>query len=356
MGQVRSPAEVADGAGGDRRVPGDLVVGEAGPRPPRASRGDEGPAGTVATNTRPAVPAGSPRGDGEWTRASGRRPPSRRARRYDGALRGAAAADGRAGTRRVDLAASACGGRRASATRRRGRIASFDTTSAAAKFIGTADPHACGELSGATERPRMNRGGPSGRWRRTAAAGARGAAGGYSVLVISFVVAGSVVWAARHPPLACSCGPQISFSRDQPGFHRIGGPSPPHWRSCRCVSGSHPRSARRPACTVATEARSCSMARRSRFGVFRFSAWRRPVGLRESQPARARDGVRCLQRNRLVAWRRECAAPCSSAGTARTASPGSARPEMVVLGPAATFSEARAVGAGRALASANAYG
>lgn len=174
------------------------------------------------------------------------------------------------------------------------------------------------------------------------------------MLVIALVLAGVFVWAARHPPQACACGPQISFSRDQPGFHRILGP----------VTAALARLPVRIQVAPAIGAPAgvyrgggsalVLYGRRSRFGVFRFAAWKRSTGFgRRSLHALATECDVCTA-NRLVAL-----AP----GVRGAVLVGGNGPnsvtwlqhglEMIVLGPAATFSTARAVGAARALARAN---
>jgi hypothetical protein len=177
------------------------------------------------------------------------------------------------------------------------------------------------------------------------------------VLVVLVVFAGSVVWAARHPTLACACGPQISFSRDQPGFHRIGGAVAAALAQLPVRVRVDPRIGA-PAGVYRGDGSALVLYRaRSRFGVFRFSAWRRPPGFGgHSLHALATECDVCSE-NGLVALAPGVRGALLVGGNG----PNSVTwlqggLEMVVLGPAATFSEARAVGAARALARANARG
>jgi hypothetical protein len=172
---------------------------------------------------------------------------------------------------------------------------------------------------------------------------------------VLLVFAGSVVWAARHPAQVCACGPQISFGRAQPGFHRIGGG----------VSAALARLPVRvridqrigaPAGVYRGGRRALVLyGAASRFGVFRFSASRPGPGFgRRSVHALATECDVCSD-NRLVVL----APGVRGAVLAGGNGPNSVTwlqhgLEMVVLGPAATFSDARAVAAARTLARANA--
>jgi hypothetical protein len=175
-----------------------------------------------------------------------------------------------------------------------------------------------------------------------------------AVLVIVAVVAGAFAWSSRHPPEACACGPQISFGLAQPGFERIGGPVatglthlPVHLRIAPVIG------------VPAGVYRGGGFAlvlygHRSRFGVFRFTAQRSPSGFgHRSLDALARECAVCSG-NRLVAL----APGVRGAVLAGGNGPNSVTwlqngLEMVVLGPASNFSDARAVAAARALARAN---
>jgi len=46
----------------------------------------------------------------------------------------------------------------------------------------------------------------------------------FPAVVIVLVLLGALGWSAEHPVAAYSCGPNISFSRNQPGLRRMSGP------------------------------------------------------------------------------------------------------------------------------------
>jgi hypothetical protein len=173
--------------------------------------------------------------------------------------------------------------------------------------------------------------------------------------VIVAVVIGAVGWSARHPVEACSCGPNISFGRDQPGFHRMGGG----------VAAALSRLPVRVRVAAAVgvpvgvyRARGFFLVlygQRSRFGVFRFTVEKRQPGFdARAIRALASECSVCTD-NRLVTL-----AP----GVHGAVLVGGNGPNsvtwiehglgMVVLGPASSFSDARAIDAARALAQANA--
>jgi hypothetical protein len=174
------------------------------------------------------------------------------------------------------------------------------------------------------------------------------------VLVIVAVVAGVLGWSARHPPEACSCGPQISFGLAQPGFERIGGPVasalthlPVHLRIAAAIGV--------PAGVYRAGGFALVLyGHRSRFGVFRFTAQRSPSGFgRRSLGALARECSVCSD-NRLVALAPGVRGAVLVGGNGPNSVTWLQNDlEMVVLGPAIDFSEARAVAAARALSRAN---
>jgi hypothetical protein len=172
--------------------------------------------------------------------------------------------------------------------------------------------------------------------------------------VIVLVFSGVFGWVARHPVQACACGPQISFSRDQPGLHRIGGgiaaalAQLPVRVKIDLAIGPPIGVYRDGGALVLYDAGSP-------FGVFRFTAWKRPPGFgRRSLHALAGDCDACSD-NRLV----DLAPGVRGAVLVGGNGPNSVTwlqggLEMVVLGPATTFSDTRAVSAARAFARANA--
>ena len=176
----------------------------------------------------------------------------------------------------------------------------------------------------------------------------------FPAVVIVLVLLGALGWSAERPVAACSCGPNISFSRNQPGLRRMSGPL------TAVVSRLPVRVRVAPMIGVPVgvyRTRRFALVlygQRSLFGVFRFTAERRPSGF----------GARSL---------RAVASECSVCTTSRVTGlapgvhgavlAGGNGPnsvtwlehglEMVVLGPAASFSDTRAIGAARALARAN---
>lgn len=170
---------------------------------------------------------------------------------------------------------------------------------------------------------------------------------------IVLVLGGVFGWVARHPPQACACGPQISFSRDQPGLHRIGGGVAAALARLpvrvRVAPGIGP-----PVGVYRDGGALVLYGNRSRFGVFRFTAWKRPSGFgRHSLHALASECDVCTD-NRLVALAPGVRGAVLVGGNGPNSVTWLQRGlEMVVLGPAATFSDAHAVAAARALARAN---
>jgi hypothetical protein len=173
------------------------------------------------------------------------------------------------------------------------------------------------------------------------------------VFVIVLVVVGVFGWVARHPPQACGCGPQISFSRDQPGLHRIGGGVAAALARLP-VRVSVAPGIGRPVGVYRDGGALVLYGNQSRFGVFRFTAWKSPSGFgRHSLHALATECDICSD-NRLVALAPGVRGAVLVGGNGPNSVTWLQRGlEMVVLGPAATFSDAHAIAAARALSRAN---
>jgi hypothetical protein len=176
----------------------------------------------------------------------------------------------------------------------------------------------------------------------------------FPALVLVLVLLGVLGWSAEHPVAACSCGPNISFSRDQPGLRRMSG-------SLAAVL-SQLAVRVRVAQTIGVpvglyDTRTFALVlygQRSPFSIFRFTAQRRPSGFgaRSLRALASECGV-CTT-NRLIRLAPEVHAAVLAGGNG----PNSVTwlehgLEMVVLGPAGSFSDTRAIGAARALARAN---
>jgi len=162
--------------------------------------------------------------------------------------------------------------------------------------------------------------------------------------VIVLVFSGVFGWVARHPPQACACGPQISFSRDQPGLHRIGGGIPAALAQLPVRVKIDP--AIGPPIGVYRDGGALVLyGASSRFGVFRFTAWTRPAGF-------GRRSLHALAGVALGPGVRGAVLVGGNGPNSVTWLQGGL--EMVVIGPAATFSDTRAVSAARAFARANA--
>jgi hypothetical protein len=196
---------------------------------------------------------------------------------------------------------------------------------------------------------------PESRW--AAYARGRRPAGGrrLSAVVIVLVTVGLLGWALTHSTGACSCGPPISFGRDQPGFHRLDGP----------LAGAVSRLPVRV--RLAPEIgepigvyRSRQLAlvlygARSRYGVFRFTAAPRASGFgAASLRAMASECDACAESSLmlLAPGVRGALLAGGNGPTSVTWLEGGL--QMVVLGPAARFDGERAIAAARALARVNA--
>jgi hypothetical protein len=100
----------------------------------------------------------------------------------------------------------------------------------------------------------------------------------FPAVVIVLVLLGALGWSAEHPVAACSCGPNISFSRNQPGLRRMSGPLtavlsrlPVRVRVAPMIGV--------PVGVYRTRRFALVLyGQRSLFGVFRFTAERRPSG------------------------------------------------------------------------------
>ena len=171
------------------------------------------------------------------------------------------------------------------------------------------------------------------------------------VIVLAF--GGVFGWVARHPPQACACGPQISFGRDQPGLHRIGGGIAAALAQLPVRVKIDP--AIGPPIGVYRDGGALVLyGASSRFGVFRFTAWKRPSGFgRHSLHSLAGECDVCSD-NRLVTLAPGVRGAVLVGGNGPNSVTWLQRGlEMVVLGPAATFSETRAIAAARTLDRAN---
>jgi hypothetical protein len=175
-----------------------------------------------------------------------------------------------------------------------------------------------------------------------------------SAAVIVLATAATIGWSATHTTGACSCGPQISFGRGQPGFRHIGGPVdmalghlPVHLQLAPAIGP--------PAGVYRSSGRALVLyGERSLGGAFRFTAAPRPSGFsRHALRDLARECSVCSD-NRLVALAPGIRGALMAGGNGPNSitwlEDGLA---MQVLGPATTFSTARAIAVARALAGAN---
>jgi hypothetical protein len=176
----------------------------------------------------------------------------------------------------------------------------------------------------------------------------------FSAAVIALATAATIGWSATHATGACSCGPQVSFGRHQPGFRHLGG-------SVSTALGRLPVRVRLapaigpPAGVYRSSGRALVLyGGRSHGGVFRFTAAPRPMGFgRHALRDLARECSVCSD-NRLV----ELAPGIRGALMVGGNGPNSVTwlehgLEMQVLGPADSFSSVRAIVVARALAGAN---
>jgi hypothetical protein len=176
-----------------------------------------------------------------------------------------------------------------------------------------------------------------------------------SAAVIVLIGVGLAGWGLTHPNAGCSCGPAISFGRDQPAFHRIHGPLaaamsrlPVRVRLAPAVGEPIGVYRNRQTALVV-------YGPRSRYGRFRFTAAPQASSF---GPATLRDlASECdvCSDNRLVLL----APGVHGALLAGGNGPNSVTwlqngLQMVVLGPAGSFASARAIGAARDLARVNA--
>ena len=173
--------------------------------------------------------------------------------------------------------------------------------------------------------------------------------------VIVLVGVGLAGWGLTHPNAGCAYGPAISFGRDQPGFRRIHGPLaaavsrlPVRLRLAPEVGdpiGAHRN--RHTALVV--------YGPRSRYGTFRFTAAPQASSF---GPATLRDlASECdvCSENRLVLLAPGVHGALLAGGNGPNSVTWLQRGlQMVVLGPAWSFTSARAIGAARDLVRANA--
>ncbi len=194
-----------------------------------------------------------------------------------------------------------------------------------------------------------------GRW--AAYARGRPPAGGRRLSAAIFVLIGVGLggWGLTHPNGGCSCGPAISFGRDQPGFRRIHGPlagamSRLPVRVLLAPAIGEPVGVYRDRHTALVV-----YGPRSRYGIFRFTAARRPSGFAPATVRVLASECGVCAENRLVLLTPGVRGALLAGGNG----PNSVTwlqggLEMVVLGPAASFDGARAVAAARDVARANA--
>jgi hypothetical protein len=194
-----------------------------------------------------------------------------------------------------------------------------------------------------------------GRW--AAYARGRPPAGGrrLSAAILVLIGVGLGGWGVTHANGGCSCGPAISFGRDQPGFRRLHGPlagAMSHLPVSVLLAPAigEPIGVYRDRHTALVV-----YGPRSRYGIFRFTAARRPSGF---GPATVRDlASECdvCAENRLVLLTPGVRGALLAGGNGPNSVTWLQRGlEMVVLGPAASFDAARAVAAARDVARANA--
>lgn len=175
-----------------------------------------------------------------------------------------------------------------------------------------------------------------------------------SAAVIALATAATVGWSATHATGACSCGPQISFGRHQPGFHRLGGPVSVALRRLPIPVRLAPAIGR-PAGVYRSSGRALVLyGKNSRGGVFRFTAARRPIGFgRHAIQDLARDCSVCSD-NRLVTLAPGIRGALMAGGNGPNSITWLEHGlEMQVLGPADSFSSVRAIVVARALAGAD---
>ena len=172
--------------------------------------------------------------------------------------------------------------------------------------------------------------------------------------ILVLIGVGLGAWGLTHPTGGCSCGPTISFGRDQPGFRRIHGPPagavsrlPIHLRLAPAIG--------RPI-GVYREHRTAVVVYgpRARYGIFRLTAAPRPPSFDGATLRDLASECDVCTDNRLVLL----AAGVHGALLAGGNGPNSVTwlehgLEMVVLGPAGSFGAAQAIAAARDLARAN---
>lgn len=174
------------------------------------------------------------------------------------------------------------------------------------------------------------------------------------VVIIAFI--GWLIWAgsALHPQPACGCGPQIVFGPAQPGFDRIPGPTadalmqlPVHVTLAPAVGA--PVGVYRSGWFGLVLYGPGSL-----FGVFRFTAARGPSGFGAKSVRALGSECDVCSDNRLIRLTRGISGAVLVGGNGPNGVTWLEHGlEMVVLGPASTFTDQRAIGAARTLARAN---
>ena len=180
---------------------------------------------------------------------------------------------------------------------------------------------------------------------------------GGRVLVLAVIVVATVAaagWSLTHARGACSCGVPVPFGRDQPGFHRLGGP-------LSVALGQLPVPVRLapaigpPAGVYRSPSRTLVLyGARSTGGVFRFTAARKPKGYGPRDLRGLAHACSVCSDNRLVALAPGVRGALLAGGNGPNSITWIERGlQMQVLGPATTFSALRAIDVASALAAAS---
>jgi hypothetical protein len=175
-----------------------------------------------------------------------------------------------------------------------------------------------------------------------------------SAAVIILATAATIGWSAAHTTGACSCGPQISFSRHQPGYRRLVGPVSMALRHLAERVELAPAIGP-PAGIYRSSRRALVLyGAHSRGGMFRFTVAPRPSGFsRHALRDLARECSVCSD-NRLVTLAPGVRGALVAGGNGANSITWLERGlQMQVLGPATSFSTPRAIAVARALARPN---
>lgn len=175
-----------------------------------------------------------------------------------------------------------------------------------------------------------------------------------SAAVIILATAATIGWSAAHTPGACSCGPQISFGRQQPGYRHLGGPVGMALRHLAERVQLAP--AIGPPTGIYRSSRRALVlyGARSRGGVFRFTVAPRQSGLSAHILRDLAHECNVCSDNRLVTLAPGVRGALMAGGNGPNSITWLERGlQMQVLGPATSFSAPRAIAVARALARAN---